>query len=161
MNFKSIAGLGIVIAAIGSFCPGTAQAGGLQCAVTVSNLAFAAYASGQRNAVDSNTTVRMRCGNDGSAESLSYSIALSRGSTGSFSPRAMSSDGNLLQYNVYRDAARSLIWGDGNEGTLLAAGSITLPGTGSSETIGYGRLFARQALPPGDYSDFLQVLVEY
>ena len=67
--------------------------------------------------------------------------------------------GALLAYDLFRDAARLLPWGDG---TTLGA---RLPGvgTGSAQNLTvYGRIPAAQASAgAGDYGDSVIVTVEY
>ena len=50
----------------------------------------------------------------------------------------MTSGGNLLSYNIYTDAARANVWGDGTGGTVTIASST---GTGAAQNVTvYGRV---------------------
>jgi spore coat protein U-like protein len=65
--------------------------------------------------------------------------------------------GNQIWYGLFRDAARSLSWGELGDGAAQ-------PGTGSgaaqSFTV-YGRVPAQATPPPGIYSDTIIVTITY
>jgi spore coat protein U-like protein len=63
--------------------------------------------------------------------------------------------GNMLHYNLYRDAARTQVWG----GTLPTG--VSMPGTGPwpMSLPVYGRIAALQNPPPGTYEDTVTVTV--
>jgi len=54
----------------------------------------------------------------------SFQVALNKGQ-GSFAARQLQSGANVLYYNLYTDALRSLIWGDGTVGTALLSAAAT------------------------------------
>lgn len=63
-----------------------------------------------------------------------------------------------LRYNLFVDASRTNIWGDGT------AGSSTF--SGLSNNVGknlpvYGRIYGGQSPPPGSYVDSITVVVEW
>lgn len=78
-----------------------------------------------------------------------------RHSAGSFDPRRMrdARGRGTLAYGLYRDAARSEPWGDGTGGTNVVTG-------GGRHTV-HGRIPPRQAVPPGSYSDTVNVTIEW
>lgn len=88
-------------------------------------------------------------------------IQLSKGAATSYSPRNMTFGANKLNYNVYSDAARTQIWGDGTGGSVTVSDTITalLGGVGTYTV--YGTLFAAQNVPAGVYSDAITVTVNY
>ena len=71
-----------------------------------------------------------------------------------------------LSYNVFQDAARSAVWGNGLSGTVLASGSMTVgPGVGNgtrtvTHTV-YGRVPGLQDAVPGNYLDTLVLSLSY
>jgi spore coat protein U-like protein len=85
----------------------------------------------------------------------SYSIAISSGN-GSYASRWMASGAHQLAYNLYREASRSTIWGDGTGGSAVVSAS----GTGATHTV-YGRIPSRQNVYAGNYSDNIVVIVTY
>jgi spore coat protein U domain-containing protein, fimbrial subunit CupE1/2/3/6 len=85
----------------------------------------------------------------------SYSIAISSGS-GSYASRWMANGAHQLAYNLYREASRSTVWGDGTGGSAVVNGS----GTGATHTV-YGRIPSRQNAYAGSYSDNIVVIVTY
>ncbi len=106
-------------------------------------------------------------------ETVNYEVQIDAG-TGSigagdpFNPRQMvhaSAGGVKLNYNLYTDPARTLIWKDSDPGLLghTAVGSFffLVGGTQEQFRIAYGRIFAQQVAPPGDYNDSVIVTVEY
>lgn len=82
-------------------------------------------------------------------------IMLSAGSSGSFALRTMRFGATTLGYNVFADAARTQILGDGT------GGSVTIDATSSrKQTVPlHGRIFAGQLVPAGDYTDTLVVTI--
>jgi spore coat protein U-like protein len=81
------------------------------------------------------------------------------GSGASFADRRMTSGANLLSYNIYTDAARANVWGDGTGGTATIADT----GTGAVQNVTvYGRVPSGQtSVPPGGYADTVAVTVTY
>lgn len=76
-------------------------------------------------------------------------VSLSTGGSGSFGPRAMRSGGATLPYNLYRDAARSQVWGDGSAGTATVLGR-----RGRNRTlVVYGRVPPGLVARAGTYGD--------
>jgi spore coat protein U-like protein len=61
-----------------------------------------------------------------------------------------------LSYNLYTDASRVTVWGDGS------AGTATLNGDAEEATYTlYGRVPARQNVHTGEYTDTLIATVTY
>ena len=97
--------------------------------------------------VDTTTgTVRLTCG--GVAGLLiPFNIALSPGSSGSYSGRRLRSGGNTLAYNLYTDATYTTVWGDGSSATQLVSSGVTLDllGLAPAQVFSvYGRIPGRQ-----------------
>jgi spore coat protein U-like protein len=124
------------------------------CNVSATNLNF-----GNQNDLSANrdqtSMVTIRCTN-----TIPYNIGLGAGmgAGATVAVRKMTSAAsNTINYSLYRNAARSLVWGE-------TIGTNTLAGTGSganqSQTV-YGRIPV-QALPnPGTYSDTIVLTVTY
>lgn len=89
----------------------------------------------------------------------SATVSVGAGTSGSFAIRSMMSGSDTLQYNVFTDASRLQIWGDGSAGT----GTINVapfPNRPMTLTI-YGRMPPGQNVRAGSYSDTLIVTIEY
>lgn len=78
-------------------------------------------------------------------------IILGRGLAGHQIPRELRRRNVVLQYNLFLDALRTVIWGDGTEGTQAFV--ATLPPRQTVRIPIFGRIFAKQQVPPGEYTD--------
>lgn len=126
-----------------------------QCSATTLGVAFGGYDPFSGASVDSTGTVTVTC-----LVVNSYTIALSAGGSGSYTPRTLVNGGNILDYNLFVDAARSTIWGDGTGGTSISSGSIGILLLPNDHTI-YGRIPGGQNPAAGSYSDTITVTVTY
>jgi spore coat protein U-like protein len=135
----------LCILAIG--LPGLAAA---ECSLSVVNVSFGSYDT--LSPLDSEITgsIGVSCDEETAGE-LSLSAGL-----GTFAARQMRSGPQSLVYNLYLDAARLTIWGDGSPGTSL----LSLSGTGGNYTV-YGRIPSRQNVSLGDYSDTITVTLTF
>lgn len=120
------------------------------CSVSTTGVNFGSYDVFSNVNSDGAGSVSVSC--DAAA---SYSIAISSGN-GPYALRLMVSGTHQLAYNLYRDASRSTIWGDGTGGSAVVSGS----GTGATHTV-YGRIPSRQNVYAGSYSDNIVVIVTY
>lgn len=131
------------------------------CTVTTTAVAFGAYRSLSGLARESSGSVDVNCtAQIGSA--VSYTITLTAG-TGTYASRQLASGANRLGYNLFKDSAYSLVWGDGTGGSSSVSDSYTLaaPPTLRSYTV-YGRIPGGQNLTRvGAYSDSVTVTVSY
>ncbi len=82
-----------------------------------------------------------------------FIVSLSAGN-GGISDRRMNAGAGQLHYNLYKDAARIFIWGDGLVPSVSATGiNVDLPV--------YGRIPGGQNVPTGLYLDSITVTVTY
>jgi spore coat protein U-like protein len=86
------------------------------------------------------------------------SITLSRGGSGTYTPRMMSGTAN---YNLWGDAGLTTIWGDGTGGTYTFSAVNWSFGTQSYTGTIYGSVPAIQDLAPGAYSDSITATLSY
>jgi spore coat protein U-like protein len=84
-------------------------------------------------------------------------ITLSRGSSSTFLPRRLGGAAGL-SYNLYLDAARTVIWGDGTGGTSALNGPTTRP---SATVPVYGRIPPMQDVAAGAYTDLIVVTLNF
>lgn len=125
------------------------------CSITTTGVAFGSYNVFAAAPVDSTGSVRYQC----SGGSVIFTISLSRGASSTFQPRRMASGTDTLSYNLYLDAARISIWGDGTGGTAwFTATSVT--GKPATATI-FGRIPAGQDVAVGSYSDTIVVTIQF
>ncbi|MBN9206916.1 spore coat U domain-containing protein [Methylibium petroleiphilum] len=107
--------------------------------------------------IDASSTLTVRCTN-----TTPYTVALDAGihagGAAVFGNRNMSNGAQTIGYQLYLDAGRATVWGNGT------ASSSTVPGTGTgsnqSLTI-YGRLPSLTGVVPGSYSDTVTVTISY
>jgi len=87
----------------------------------------------------------------------SFVIALSSGLSNSFLTRTMKSGSSVLNYNLYTNAVRNSVWGDGT------VGSVTQSGLGNGKTVLniFGQIFSGQDAKVGLYSDTLFMTVSF
>ena len=130
---------------------------GCTCEVTGSALTFGTYNPLAPGPLDAVGNISVRCSALVLGAVVSYDVALSPGMSGVYGARAMQSGGDALSYNLYLDAARSQVWGDGTGGTGQAANAYLLDVLFFRVTDFpvYGRLPAGQNAPAGAYSDTL------
>ncbi len=93
---------------------------------------------------------------------IAFSVLLGpgRGPGGRFAPRKMrrNARGRAINYNLYIDAARTQVWGDGTGTTFVQTGT----GSGSQQSFNvYGRIPARQNVAVGHYTDSITVTVVF
>jgi spore coat protein U-like protein len=72
----------------------------------------------------------------------------------------MDGSANSLGYNLYLDAARILVWGDGTGGTSRHGPVAPQLGVPNTLTI-YGRIPARQTSPVGAYTDTVTATINF
>ena len=106
--------------------------------------------------VDSTGTVTYRC--NGSAHNVT--VGLTQGASASFNPRQMQKGAEALTYNLFLDASRSTIWGDGTSGTSVHPGGNPPNNTNVNVTV-YGRVWAGQDVSAGAFSDTVTAVVNF
>lgn len=115
--------------------------------------------------MDSSATFIVTCTRDGGPPSTVVTVGLGPSvTTGSVVNRATKHAfrPDLLAYNLFRDAGRSLVWGETAGINTLSQG-ITVPNK-ASRTVTFtifGRVPARQDVSVGSYSDRLVVTVNF
>tara|TARA_B110000008_G_scaffold267098_1_gene293919 strand:+ start:37 stop:564 length:528 start_codon:yes stop_codon:yes gene_type:complete len=125
----------------------TAQQGHA-CTLNVTGVNFGSYDVFSNSALDSTGNINVNC-----PSGVGYSIALTAGD-GTHTQRVMSSGAHRLNYNLYTDANRAVVWGDATSAT------VTVNGTGIGVSVNhgvYGRIPALQNVHPGSYNDIIIV----
>ena len=131
--------------------PGAARAECTQCTCTLeaSALNFGPY-DARLPQTTSVADVRVTCEGDNG-----YVLKLGSGQSGTPLQRRMRSGTSALDYNLFKDPGRSLIWGDGS------AGQTGVNGTGSGTYSVYGAIPGGQTPLVGTYNDQLVLTIEY
>ena len=121
------------------------------CTVSTTGLAFGPYDPFSTASVKSSGSLTLSCN-----QALLAYVTLGGGSSGDPGARWMTSGAARLGYNVYRDAALTRIWGDGNG---YAGAWILLPSTVPLPF--YGSIPAGQDVAVGTYGDAITVTVNF
>ena len=147
---------------IALLCLHAGQCRAQACTVSTTPTAFGNYLPLSGSANTSNATVSVTC-NSTISLLVSYSLALSTGTGGSFAARSMAGGASRLAYQLYRDSAYSQIWGDGTSATYTVTDgyllSVLTPVTRNYTA--YGRIPASQNVATGGYTDTIMVLLTY
>ena len=144
--------LGVIVALLSA---SRAEAAG-SCTISTTAVSFGAYDVFSVTATDSTGTLTYRC--SGNAKNLV--ISLSKGSSTTFNPRTMTNGTDTMSYNLYTDAARSTIWGDGTGGSQNYQPANPSNSTNYGVTI-YSRIPASQDVSAGSYTDTVTATVNY
>jgi spore coat protein U-like protein len=127
-----------------------APAAATGCTASTVGVSFADYDPFEPGPLESVGNIHVSC--DGQA---SFTISLSPGA-GSFAARTMVNGVHRMDYNLYSDPARLIVWGEGS-----GNGSTVSVTAAEADLAVYGRVPARQNLPPGSYSDSIVVTITY
>jgi len=127
------------------------------CQVSVLPVSFGSF-DNLNNPVDANGQVSVtQC----TAPTL-VTVHLDAGShsTGLFQPRKITTAaGQMLNYNLYLDSARVLVWGDGTGGTQVVSGTTGGIAALPLDMPIYGRIASGQFGSVGVYNDQITVTV--
>lgn len=121
------------------------------CSISGGTLAFGAYGSGQSTDLDGQGQI-----NYTNCPAGTLTFDLDNGQNANGTQRRMKSGNNFLQYEIFRNAGRTIRWGSGSEANaqqLLQAGNGSVPV--------YGRIPRNQAVPPGSYSDTITITLRF
>jgi spore coat protein U-like protein len=139
----------------------------VNCTISATPMAFGTYDPSSTTALGPVTsTIAAQCtvppGNP-ITNGFTMSVSLSTGSSGTYTPRRMTSTppGGTVNYNLYTTATATTIWGDGTAGTATVALTIPkiTPGqSGAASALAYGFVPPLQVAPPGDYADAISVI---
>lgn len=122
------------------------------CEVAAQDLPFGNYDPVAAAPLDVNTTVEVTCTNG-----ADYDVGLDEGAGAgaTVAARRMTAGVDTLAYALYRDAARTQVWGE-----TIDTDTVAGTGDGAAQTITvYGRVFAQQSAPAGAYADTVTVTV--
>jgi spore coat protein U-like protein len=141
-----------------AICVVAAHAHAMSCTIiNASSVRFGSYDVFDVQPLDSTGVIEFRCTSVASGDMLS--MQLNRGESNSFLPRAMKHRGARFEYNLYLDAARTIVWGDGTAGTSAYTARPIENQTVSVPI--YARIPPRQNVEIGSYSDSIVLTILY
>jgi spore coat protein U-like protein len=126
------------------------------CTVSTTGVNFGAYSVFDPSPTDTTGTLTVRC----TGLNFIVTATLSTGSSGSYAMRTLRRGTETLNYNLFADATRTSVLGDGNGGTSDFGWFLLIGNQTRTETI-YGRIFAGQDVSVGNYTDTVLVTVNF
>lgn len=125
----------------------------------ISAVGFGSYDPFSATPLDSNGQLNVTCAGTGTTPD--FTLTLSSGNAGSYTPRQMASGLQTLNYNLYLNAGRTTIWGDGTSGTSVVSETRNCKAAGCNYVV-YGRIPASQtSAAVGSYSDSITVTIVF
>ena len=119
------------------------------CVLVVPPLAFGNYSGTQ---LDAQSDVLVTC-----TGTTAWTVDIDGGGAADIANRVMTGATDTLGYQLYNDAGRSVIFGDGTTGS-----TVTGTGLGTAQTVSvYGRIPADNFADIGAYTDTVTVTVTY
>jgi spore coat protein U-like protein len=155
--------LAALLAAAAGLLPSAGASAAESCTLSGGSANFGIYDPIAAAPLDTTGTLQVTC-TSGLPVIVDYEIHLDTGQGGSFVPRAMTNGSSLLTYNLYTDATRTVVWGDGTGGTGLVSIKYALPRPGVTQTdtwTVYGRIGAGQVVSTGTYLDTITVTLVF
>jgi spore coat protein U-like protein len=129
---------------------------GESCRLGTRPLNFGSYEDGSPAAVLTTATIDLACRGIGAASTHAIVTAGPSAVTGVYQDRRLSNGDSRLQYQVYINSQRTIVWGDGTNDTQPVV--VVAPNGNSTFTV-YGGLFQGQTGEVGRYSDTLLITV--
>jgi spore coat protein U-like protein len=127
------------------------------CRLTVNALSFGIYdplANHSTQPADATTIMRVNC-----TRATGASVSFDSGRNGAAGgERLLAGPGSeRLRYQIFRDSARSQVWGIGAESFVFLSRGVTQP----EELTVFGRILPSQEVSPGSYADILTATVHF
>ncbi len=125
------------------------------CTISTTPVSFGTYNVFFSTPLDSTGSVTFNCDNR-----ANITITLNNGGATTFNPRRMLKGSEALNYNLYRDATRTSIWGDGTGGTQVYSDPRTPRNQNVTLTV-YGRIPAGQDVSVGTYTNTVTATINF
>lgn len=117
------------------------------CVFSLSNLNFGIYQSPyQSTDVLSSSPISITC--DSLSQGNTLTVKLYQGQSATFD-RYLSNGKDLLHYNLFLDSSRSVVWGDGTNGTSIYTTTIQA----QNDITIFSSIYKNQNVSPGNYQD--------
>src|SRR5260370_23298746 len=133
--------------------PVAAEANTCSWDIVPTNINFGVYSAFSVSPVTATSSFQFTCTPPATA-----TLTLSRGTSATYNPRIMTrttAPAITMNYNLYMDAANSIIWGDGTSGTHYLTFNAT-PGNKTLAGTIYATIPAGLDVGPGTYTDTVQ-----
>ena len=129
------------------------------CTINAVGMEFGDYDGRNPQPLDSYTTLIYVCSPiPGQGPPATALVQISTGFSPSYFPRKMSGPGGELNYNLFLDSTRQVVWGDGSGGTEFL--TVDSPRPNQEVTVPvYGRIEPLQPASAGRYMDVLTVTI--
>ncbi|HJX10467.1 MAG TPA: spore coat U domain-containing protein [Candidatus Binatia bacterium] len=125
------------------------------CTISTTPVSFGTYNVFSSTPLDSTGSVTFNCDNR-----ANITITLNKGGATTFNPRRMLKGSEALNYNLYRDAAGTSIWGDGTGGTQVYSDPRTPRNQNVTVTV-FGRIPATQDVSVGTYTNTVTATINF
>lgn len=146
----------ILLTASVLFVPISARAVNCKWQVAPTPVNFGTYSAFSTTPVTAVTTFTIQC-----TPPAVGTVILSTGQSNTFNPRAMTTTPAAnLNYNLFMDAANTIIWGDGTSGTQYVS-FTPVPGNTTLTATVYATIPAGLNIPSGSYSDTIQATLNW
>ena len=126
------------------------------CSLAIGNVAFGNYDVFDLTSLDTDATITVTCSRDGGPQNINVTIAVGPGAHGgSTASRKMKMPGgDLLDYNLFRDAGMTSVWGQ-VPGLDAFTRTLAVPNKSSAQLSVriFGRIPAGQDVLKGTYAD--------
>jgi spore coat protein U-like protein len=146
----------LTVLAVGAAGLLAAPAAEAACSISTTGVTFGTYNVFQGSPTDANGQVTFRC----TTFEFVVRIELDRGGAPSFNPRQMRQGTEILSYNLYRDASRNTIWGDGTGGTQEFSQFFVFANQNINVPV-YGRIPAGQDVTAGVYTNTVTATISF
>ena len=150
-----------ILALLAVLIPGLAGAATTCAFSSTPGMNFGAYDDSSASPTDAATSIVVNCSRNGGPTPTTVVLQVGpSANSGLIATRTMRSGANTMNYNLYRDSARSQVWGQ-TSGVDTGSISLTVPNNNSANgtLVIYGRIPALQNAPAGAYSDSVQITV--
>jgi spore coat protein U-like protein len=129
------------------------------CSISTVGLLFGNYNVFSPTALTSNASITYKC--NGVVPLIDrVTIDLSQGNAGTYASRTLSRGTEVLNYNLYLDAAMTQVWGNGTGGTQRY-GPTSPPNNQDVTTTIFGRIPSGQDVTVGNYSDTIVATINF
>ena len=133
------------------------QAGNCNWITAPTNITLGSYSVFGSTSLVATSSYRFRCTPNTNA-TLTFSTGAN---SGTYFPRNLASGANRLAYNVFDDAATSIVIGNGSGGTTSRVVFNSTPGDKEYDDIVYGKVIEGADIPAGTYTDTVTAFLSW